>query len=324
MAQLPGTVRWRRVPAICIASVLLHYVAVKWALTGLAPPGQQAPVAGPAPVVARLRMTEAQPVPGPVPRAPAREVQRKEPSKAVVSRQAAPAVSAAPAARTGQDYQVSLPPSADLAFALTRVDAHGMARSGEGEIGWNRAGTSYRMHSATRLVRDEILGLAELTSEGEVDQAGIAPRTMTEKRRERARTATHFDREQGRIAFSASQAQAALQAGAQDSVTCLMQLAGIGRAASTQLARGVRMLVAGARDAHEVEFVFAGQEQIETEMGRMAAWKMARPVAAGSYNAYLEIWLAPDHHWYPVQLRSTEANGTVTTQTVRRIVIKEN
>lgn len=39
----------------------------------------------------------------------------------------------------------------------------------------------------------------------------------------------------------------------------------------------------------------------------------------GSYRSRLDVWLAPAKGWYPVQIRNTEANGAVTTQTVNNI-----
>jgi hypothetical protein len=55
----------------------------------------------------------------------------------------------------------------------------------------------------------------------------------------------------------------------------------------------------------------------------MAVWHLTRAPLPGSYNSRLDVWLAPAHNWYPVQLRSTESSGAVTTQTVRKIVPQE-
>ncbi|QYF94698.1 DUF3108 domain-containing protein [Massilia sp. PAMC28688] len=255
---------------------------------------------------------------------PASKRAQKAPVAAPGPARAQPSPPAPSDAAARRGYRVSLPPSADLAFAVTRVEAGGARWSGEGEMRWQWQDDGYRLHSLVQVAREQGSTVVELSSEGTVGEGGMAPRRMAEKRPGRAWTATHFDHGRGRITFSASQAQAALAAGAQDSASLVMQLAGIARAGSAQLEQGVRILVATAREAREFDFVVTAQEEIETEMGRIAAWRLARPVPPGSYNALLELWLAPDQHWYPVQLRSTEANGTVTTQTVRRIVIKEN
>jgi hypothetical protein len=165
------------------------------------------------------------------------------------------------------------------------------------------------------------INLVELSSEGTVGEFGIAPRSMTEKRRSKAQTATHF--EQGRITFSASPASFAIVPGTQDKATFPMQLAGIARADPAQLGSDIEMMVGEDKDASLFRFVVQGQENIETPMGRLATWRIARPPRPGSYSSRLDVWLAPDHEWYPVQIRSTEANGAVTTQTIRKIVMKE-
>jgi len=46
---------------------------------------------------------------------------------------------------------------------------------------------------------------------------------------------------------------------------------------------------------------------------------VTRPPRPGLYNSTLELWFAPAYHWYPVQIRNTEPNGAVTTQTASKI-----
>jgi len=41
----------------------------------------------------------------------------------------------------------------------------------------------------------------------------------------------------------------------------------------------------------------------------MTAWHLLRAPLAGSYDQKIDIWLAPEHEWYPVKLRYTERNG---------------
>ncbi len=208
-------------------------------------------------------------------------------------------------------YRASLPPGAELTLDVARVDSQGASWRDEAVLEWVRAGAAYRLRYSGAQV--------DMTSEGRVGKAGIIPRTMTEKRRNRARTATHFD-EQGDITFSAAQGAVPMQGGAQDRATLPMQLSAIARADAGQLAAGVAILVGAEKSASVYRFVVQGKEDIETGLGTLATWRLARVVQPGSYDARLEIWLAPGHEWYPVQLRSTEANGTVTTQTIRRIV----
>jgi hypothetical protein len=146
---------------------------------------------------------------------------------------------------------------------------------------------------------------------------------MTEKRRGRAMTATHFNRPDGTLTFSASAAKYPLVPGAQDKASVPLQLAAIARGDPKQLSGNIDILVGEDRDASVFTFTVAGQEQIDTPLGRIATWHLVRPPKPGSYNSRLELWLAPGYGWYPVQIRNVEVSGAVTTQTVNNIVIKQ-
>lgn len=217
--------------------------------------------------------------------------------------------------------KVSLPPPAELTLDVERTDAGGGKWSGQAVMTWSRDGSAYRMSVVASITMIVTINLVELASEGTVGEHGITPRTMTEKRRSKAATATHFG--QGRITFSASPDSYPIVPGTQDKATFPMQLAGIARADPGKLGSDIELLVGQDKDASLFRFVVQGQEEIDTPMGRMAAWRLTRPPKPGSYSSRLDVWLAPGHEWYPVQIRSTEANGAVTTQTIRKIVIKE-
>jgi hypothetical protein len=230
---------------------------------------------------------------------------------------------AQPPAPAGR-YRADVPPAAQLTYVLVRTGAAGPAETGEAALDWTRAGTAgtYRLHYVSGIASPVREQLAELASEGIIGVAGIIPRTMTQQRRGRSRTATHFA-ERGNISFSASGQVVPMQAGAQDLATWPLQLSAIARAGIGQLATGVVMLVGEERGASMYRVEVLGQEDLVTGVGALATWRLARVPAAGSYNARLDIWLAPGHEWFPVQLRSTEANGTVTTQTIRKIVVTD-
>jgi hypothetical protein len=161
--------------------------------------------------------------------------------------------------------------------------------------------------------------LLVVTSEGQIDDNGIAPVTATEKRKGRSLTATHFNRDQGRITFSASELSYPLLAGAQDKATLPFQLAGMARADINQLQGNVDLFVGEDREANVFRFNLVGEEELETKMGRLLTWHLSRPPKPGTYSSRLDIWLAPDRGWYPVQIRNTEGSGAVTTQLVTHI-----
>ena len=235
---------------------------------------------------------------------------------------AAPAPPAA--APDAHRYKVDMPPSADITLDVARTDANGTKWSGDAQLSWRVTPSSYRVkiEAGIRVVFAHV-NLLTLTSEGTVGDEGFVPTLMTEKRRGRAMTATHFNRQAGTLTFSASAATYPLVPGAQDKASVPLQLAAIARGDPKQLSGNIDILVGEDRDASVFTFMVAGQEQIDTPLGRIATWHLVRPPKPGSYNSRLELWLAPGHGWYPVQIRNVEASGAVTTQTVNKIEIKQ-
>ena len=233
---------------------------------------------------------------------------------------AQPQPEAAPKADV-QRWKVALPPSATFELDVKRKDADGTNWSGSANIGWESDGASYK---ATQEVGISLLiarvNLLQVNSEGTINEFGIAPAKFTEKRRNRAATATHFNQLEQKITFSSSERSVALAAGAQDRATLLFQLAGIGRADVNQFGKPIDILVGEDRNAQVYSFQLVGEDEIETRMGKLVTWHLARPPKPGSYSAKLDIWLAPSLDWYPVQIRNTEGNGAVTTQTVTSII----
>ncbi|GAB3461825.1 hypothetical protein GCM10027321_22790 [Massilia terrae] len=236
--------------------------------------------------------------------------------------QAAPAPAPAPAAPPVPGYRVDLPPSAEMTMDVDRIDADGTHWTGDADFIWKLGVGSYRMqfNVGIRLLFAHV-NLLELTSEGKLVDSGFAPVLMTEKRRGRSMTATHFNRPESTITFSASQNKYALVAGAQDKASVPLQLAAIARADPGQLKGGLDILVGEDRDATVYHFMLVGEEDIDTKLGKLHVWHLSRPPKPGSYNSRLDIWLAPERGWYPVRIRNTEASGAVTSQTTSKILM---
>jgi hypothetical protein len=245
------------------------------------------------------------------------------PAPADVQSGAQPAPAApAPAPPAAPTYRVDLPPAAEMTMDVDRVDADGTHWTGEAALGWRYAAGLYNMkvEVGIRLLFTRV-NLLVLTSEGAAGDDGFAPTLMTEKRRGRALTATHFNRADGTMTFSASQNSYPLVPGAQDKASVPLQLTAIARADPAQLSGNVDLLVGEDRDASVYHFVLLGQEDIDTKVGRLHVWHLSRPPKPGSYSSRLDVWLAPERGWYPVRIRNTEASGALTTQTVSNIQI---
>jgi hypothetical protein len=278
-------------------------------------PGDITPVTDTAPSGAGAGTAPATPAAEPTPAAPA-------PQAPPASAPAAAPPPPPPAEPEARRYVVDMPPPAKITLDVARTDADGTEWSGEALLAWQLNADSYRIQieAGIRVVFARV-NLVVLKSEGAVAATGFAPITMTEKRRGRAMTATHFDWGKSRITFSASQASYELPAGAQDKASIPLQLAAIARGDPKQLTGAIDIFVGEDRDAVVYRFTVVGQEEIDTRLGKLQTWHLTRPPQPGSYKSRLDIWLAPAHGWYPVRIRNSEANGAVTTQTVNNIVL---
>jgi hypothetical protein len=281
----------------------------------------------PLPTIAIVEDAEGEPVPPgppaqetrpPVEPAPAPQLAAAEPAPA------APDPGPAPIVHTIRRYKVDVPPPAELSYTVARTDADGTQWSGQALLSWKRNDHAYQMRfeAGIKIVFARV-NLAVLTSEGYLGNTGLAPVKMTEKRRGRALTATHFDWAGNKVSFSASQNSYALLPGAQDKATVPLQLSAIARGDQSQLSGDIDMFVGEDRWGSVYTFNVVGPEEIDTPLGRLQTVRVARPPKQGSYKTRLDIWLSPAHGWLPVQIRSSEANGAVTTQTVNKITMTQ-
>ena len=231
-----------------------------------------------------------------------------------------PATPPGPEALTGKAYRTDVPPSSRILLAVARKDADGRLWHGEAAMAWQLDGGQYRMklEAGIRVLVTRV-NLVVLESTGNVGAAGFVPKTMTEKRRGRAQTATTFGAEGDKITFTASPASYAIAPGTQDKATVPLQLAAIARADSSQLKGNIDMLVGEDKDASVFRFVLVGQEEIDTPLGRLLTWHLSRSPRPGAYNSRLDVWLAPSLGWVPVRIDNIESSGATTTQTVKNI-----
>ncbi|APA71672.1 hypothetical protein YQ44_24190 [Janthinobacterium sp. 1_2014MBL_MicDiv] len=234
----------------------------------------------------------------------------------------APAAAPPPAVEQARRYKANAPASAQFDLHVDRRDADGTKWQGVASMAWQNHGDSYQLKLEVGLsMLITRINLLVLTSEGMIDASGVVPVTATEKRKGRAQTATHFNRDAKTITFSASTVTAPWQEGVQDKATVPFQLAAIGRADVNQLVGNIDILVGEEKEATVFRFQLVGEEELDTKMGRLVTWHLRRPPKPGTYSSQLDIWLAPSMQWYPVQIRNTEANGALTTQTVTKISV---
>jgi len=320
--------RHRRLVALGGLSLLLHLFALAWfdTLVTAPPPATGMPIA--------LRLVRERPAPAPSPpptpsppaRAPAPTRPVPTPAAAAAATPPAAPVAAtqapAPAATAGVAplqmpgrYRVRLPPSATLRYAVTRSAPGQAAVAGEpAQLTWESTDQGYRLRI------EGVLGLLE--SEGGADDAGIAPLQASEAEPAGGARLTRFNRETRQIEQGPLAASAPLRLGSQDRASVLMQLAGIGLAEPDQVQDAIDIVVAGSGGVRVVRWQVVGNEEVATPAGVFAAVRLVQLAPAG--EARVEVWLAPQRNWLPVQLRVTQPDGTVANQVVTSIDTSES
>ena len=233
-------------------------------------------------------------------------------SPAAASGVAAAAVEAAsaasrplmPAGEKPPVYRTQLPAPATLRYQVRS----GLLR-GSGEIRWRREGEGYGLVLEARIAG---LTLLKWSSDGRVDDAGLAPARFLDQRARRAPQAANFQRESGKVTFSGPSNEWPLYAGMQDELSWMIQLAGIAAAEPALLVEGGRItlvVVAARGEARVWNVRYAGRESVETASGVVQAVKFVRD-RDGPYDRSYEIWLDPEHGYLPAHVTRRNADGS--------------
>lgn len=229
------------------------------------------------------------------------------------------------------EFNLRVPESAEMQLEITNTKVNGSPTTGVGSLLWDSYAGKYKIAIEAGInLLITTLNLLTITSEGFIDVYGLMPVVSNDIRKTRAATAIHFNHQEKTISFSASNKVIPMENGAQDAASVLIQLAAIGYADATQLATGKEfsIQVAEGRDATPFLFRVVGEEEIDSplnsETNKLQTVHITRPPKPGFYNSQLDIWLAPSMSWYPVQIRNTESNGTVTNQRVIALKQKIN
>jgi len=199
---------------------------------------------------------------------------------------------------------VSVPPSATWRYDVT---AHwrGIPVSGGAVLAWRQDGSTY---DASMVLDAPPLQARTQRSTGTLADDGLRPSRFSD--RVRSEEATHFDRAQDRITFSSNRPDVALQPGAQDRLSVLVQLAAVVAGHADRFVPGtsVTLQVAGTRDADAWQFTVEAVERLAIGATALDTLKLTR-APRGEYDSRLELWLAPGQAYAPVRLRLTPPNG---------------
>ena len=303
-------------------------------ITRMVPPAPQPVVRKPAPAPRVVRKTippapppaepavapVAPPIPDPAPAEPASTAissaasseDSAEPAAAAppADLPAPPAdLPATPVAEAPPVPAVSVPGSLRLTYKI-RGEVSRLSYSASGELLWLHDGKTY---DARLEVGAWLLGSRVQTSRGQITPEGLAPTRFGDK--VRSEVAAHFERDKGKVIFSANTPDVALQPGAQDQLSIFIQIASLigGNPARYTKGSTLEMQTVGARDADTWRFVVGEEERLQLPVGEQVALKLTR-VPQNPNDLTAELWLAPALGYLPVRIRLTQNNDDFIDQ----------
>lgn len=201
------------------------------------------------------------------------------------------------------------PPPARLKYAING-EVKGFPYYVNGELQWTQDGKTYD----TRMeISHFLLGSRVQTSTGQLGPHGLEPTRFGDK--VKSEVAAHFEREKGKITFSANTPDAPLLAGAQDQLSIFMQVAAMlaGDPGGFPAGSTLSFQAVGPRSADTWVFTVGASERLSLPGGEMAAVHLWRD-PSGDYDPKTEIWLAPELGYLPVRIRLTQRNGDFVDQ----------
>jgi hypothetical protein len=212
-----------------------------------------------------------------------------------------------PQAQAAQNY--AFPGSVRLKYTV-KGETKGIPLTMDGELLWLQDGKTY---DARMEISHFLLGSIVQTSSGQLSSRGLEPVRFADKRR--SEVAAHFDRNRGKVIFSANTPDADLLPGAQDQLSVFVQLAAMLGGDPKRYPAGTEVVfqAIGSRSSESWVFKVGDTEKLALPGGEVQAVKLSRP-ATGTYDSSAEIWLAPDMAYLPVRIRLGQANGDTADQ----------
>lgn len=212
---------------------------------------------------------------------------------------------------------LSLPPPTPPAQAVThfqypapvvlKYDIRGKQRGfpygANGELQWSYDGNTY---SARLAISHFLLGARVQTSKGALTPQGLEPLRFGDKFR--SEVAAHFERDKGKVSFSANTPDAALMPGAQDQLSVFLQLAAMLAGAPDDYPTGTTLpfQAVGPRSSANWTFTVGAIEKLTLPGGEVSALRLWREPTE-QYEPKGEIWLAPAMDYLPVRIRLSKS-----------------
>lgn len=200
----------------------------------------------------------------------------------------------------------------DVSATMKGLDYHAGA-----DLVWQHDADSYRLQFEFKLLS---VVLRSQTSTGTIGAQGLQPVTFVDRVRSNTRTA-QFDRRKHRVAFSnADTPEATLEAGAQDRLSIIFQLAAHVAGNPSKFRPGARvdMQTIGHNDAQIWHFVVAPEQKLRYQGDPVETVKLTRELRDAK-DQKVDVWFAPSLGFLPLQLKITQQDGDSIEQHLKAI-----
>ena len=194
-------------------------------------------------------------------------------------------------------YAAMVPPPTLLNFRLRRG-----ASQGNAILDWKVDDGRYEARLEARIAGALLLAQ---TSQGRYDAHGLAPMRFTDQRARRGVVAVNFQRDAGKVSFSAVPAEVEWVFAVQDRLSWLIQLVAIANAEPHHLvAQGrITLSLLGPRaDSSVWHFVSRGLE-LDDSLGVAGTAVRLERLPESIYDTHVEVWLAAQAPHWPIRAR---------------------
>ena len=273
-------------------------------VTAEAPASQQLPPIPPAPVALLPAVAVAAEPVAPLVAAPASPLA----SAPALSSPAESAASSAPVATAPGGglaaYNYLFPGSTRLKYDVAGI-VKGFKYFVSGDLLWLQDGSNY---TARLEISHFLLGSKVQTSKGAITLRGVEPLRFGEK--VRSEVAAHFERDKGKVSFSANTPDVPIMPLAQDQVSIFVQLAAMFAADGQAFVPGSKLVfqAVGARGSEDWEFRVQAPERLKIQGKEWTAYKLLREHRA-EYDTRAELWLAQELEGMPIRIRLSQTSG---------------
>jgi hypothetical protein len=201
-------------------------------------------------------------------------------------------------------YNYVFPPSVRLKYDVAGI-IKGFKYFVSGDLSWLHDGSNY---TARLEISHFLLGAKVQTSKGAITPRGLEPLRFGEK--VRSEVAAHFERDKGKVSFSANTPDVPLMPLAQDQVSIFVQLAAMFAAEGRAFVPGSKLVfqTVGARGVEDWDFLVEPPERLKIQGKEWMAYKLVREHRA-EYDTRAELWLAAELEGLPVRIRLTQTSG---------------